>query len=61
MAAWLAQNYGSIIVFTVLSAIVALIVIFMIRNKKKGKSACSCGGACGGCPMAGKCHGAQLK
>jgi hypothetical protein len=28
----------------------------MVRNKKKGKSSCSCGSSCGGCAMNGACH-----
>ena len=27
-----------------------------VRNKKKGKSICSCGCSCGGCSMNGICH-----
>jgi Fe-S cluster biogenesis protein NfuA len=27
----------------------------MIVNKKKGKTMCSCGGGCSGCPMGDKC------
>ena len=36
------------------TAVVAAIVIHLVRNKKKGKSSCGCG--CGGCPMNGSCH-----
>ncbi|MCR5693452.1 MAG: FeoB-associated Cys-rich membrane protein [Clostridia bacterium] len=55
MAEWLAQNYGSIIVFVILSGIVAAIIVGMVRGKKKGKRTCTCG--CSNCPMSGKCHG----
>ncbi len=37
-----------------LAAIVALIIIKLIKDKKKGKS--TCGGNCGHCPMGGSCH-----
>lgn len=61
MAAWLAQNIGSIAVFALLAAVVAAIIAGMVRSKKQGKSTCSCGGTCGCCPMAGKCGGGAKK
>lgn len=54
MLAWLIGNIGTIIICTVLIAIVAAIIVGMVRNKKKGKSACGCG--CADCPMGGSCH-----
>ena len=53
----LSQYGGTVLVCAVLVALVALIVTYMIRNKKKGKSSCGCG--CTGCPMSGKCHGSD--
>lgn len=55
MLAWLIGNIGTIIICTVLIAIIAAIIVGMVRNKKKGKSACGCG--CADCPMGGSCHG----
>lgn len=54
MLSWLASNIATVIVFLVLVAIVGLVVFKMIRDKKKGKTTCSCG--CGGCPMKDSCH-----
>ena len=56
MISFIIGNIGTIIVSLVLIAIVALAVVSMIRDKKKGKS-CTCGGSCSGCAMSGRCHG----
>ena len=40
MFAWLAENLGTIVISAVLLAIVAAIVIYLIRQKKQGKSTC---------------------
>ena len=37
MFAWLAENLGTIVISAVLLAIVAAIVIYLIRQKKQGK------------------------
>ena len=37
-----------------LVAIVALVIAYLIKNKKAGKSSCGCG--CSGCAMRDKCH-----
>ncbi len=47
MGAWLAANYGTIIVSIVLAALVAVIIVFQVRRKKQGKP--SCGGDCAHC------------
>ncbi len=57
MPEFIVQNIGTIAVAAVLIAVTAAIVIKMYRDKKSGKSSCSCGNACGSCPMSGKCHG----
>lgn len=54
MLSWLAQNLATIIIGAVLIAVVAAIIVSMVRNKKKGKSSCGCG--CADCPMSGSCH-----
>ncbi len=51
---WLIANLGSVATGAVVLAVVALIVIGMIKSRKKGKPSCGCG--CAECPMAGKCH-----
>lgn len=55
MIEFLKENLSTIIVGTVVFAAVALIVVNMIRDRKKGKSSCGCG--CADCPSSGACHG----
>ena len=59
MGAILTQYGGTILVCGVLIAIVTLVIVSMIRNKKKGKSSCGCG--CSDCPMSGSCHRTDQK
>ena len=54
MISWLYSNIATIAVAAVLLTVVALIIIQLVKDKKKGKS--SCGGNCGSCPMGGSCH-----
>ncbi len=54
MLTWLSQNLGTIIIALIVAAVVALILIKFIRDKKKGKSSCGCG--CSDCPMSGSCR-----
>jgi hypothetical protein len=54
MISWILMNLGNIIVSAILVVVVGLVVFKMIKDKKSGKSSCSCG--CAGCPMSGKCH-----
>lgn len=51
---WIINNIGSIIVLLAVVAIVTLVIVKMIRDKRRGKSSCSCG--CGGCAMKDTCH-----
>ena len=53
------NNAGTLAVALVLTAVVALIAIRMVKNKKSGKSTCGCG--CSTCPMSEKCHGKSEK
>ena len=50
---WLINNVGSILVALALASIVALIIMKLVSDKKKGKHTCSgctgCSGNCGGC------------
>ena len=50
----IAENAGTIVVSLALIGAVALIILRLRRDKKRGKSAC--GGNCGCCPMGGSCH-----
>ena len=56
MFTWIIANIGTIIICAVLLAIVAAIVIYLIRRKRQGRSmTCDCG-HCASCPMSGSCH-----
>lgn len=50
------ENLGSIAVLGILAVIIGLVAFKIIRDKKSGKSSCSCGSSCGSCPMKDKCH-----
>ena len=54
MSSWISANIGNIVVLSILVVVVGLVLYKMIRDKKNGKSSCSCG--CAGCPMRDKCH-----
>ena len=54
MLAWLAENWGNIVILGVIALIVGLIVFFRIRAKRQGRSTCSCG--CSECTMKDICH-----
>lgn len=54
MLVWLQNNWGNIVILSVIALIVGAIIFSYIRAKRKGKSTCSCG--CGQCAMQGICH-----
>ena len=54
MLTWLGENFATIIICAVLIAVVAAIIVRMVKNKKKGKSSCGCG--CADCTAGGSCH-----
>ena len=56
MFQWIVSNIWTIIICTVLIAIVTAIIFSMVKKKKQGKSmVCNCGN-CKCCPMSGSCH-----
>lgn len=57
MFSFVAENLSTILICIVLIAIVVSISIYLVRQKKQGKS--SCGAGCAGCAMHGKCHGSR--
>ena len=57
MFAWFSANLSTVIICLVLVLVVALIIAGLVKDKKKGKSAC--GNNCAHCAMAGSCHNAQ--
>ena len=54
MLKWFAANLGTILISLILAVIVTLIVVYLLRQKKAGKS--SCGANCAHCAMHGQCH-----
>ncbi|MBQ8648552.1 MAG: FeoB-associated Cys-rich membrane protein [Clostridia bacterium] len=48
------MNWPTIIVTAIVAAVFLAIVIKGIRDKKKGKSSCSCG--CSGCAFKDSCN-----
>jgi len=54
MMNWLSANLASLVVGLVVAAIVSLIIVKMIRDKKQNKSTCGC--SCSGCPGGSYCH-----
>lgn len=53
------ENLSTIIITASLAGVVALIIIKMVRDKKKGKS--GCGSCCSGCPSSSFCHSESSK
>ena len=54
MLNFLAPHWGSILIGAIIVIVVALVIVKMYRDHKKGKSSCGCG--CSNCPSAGMCH-----
>jgi hypothetical protein len=54
MLSFLAANLATILIGFVVLAVLTLIVVKLIRDKKRHVSSCSCG--CTGCPGAKQCH-----
>ncbi len=54
MLQFFVNNWGTILTGTALLAILAVIVVKMCRERKKGKTSCGCG--CDHCPSSGMCH-----
>lgn len=54
MLNWIIENLANIIVCAIISVLMALIIVSMVKNKRKGKTSCGCN--CGGCPDSGACH-----
>ena len=54
MLAFIGDNLATVLVCLVLAAIVAAIIVKLVRDKRKGKSNCGCN--CAHCAMAGSCH-----
>lgn len=54
MIAFFSKNLATIIVLLIVVAVLFLVVLKMIKDKRNGKKSCNCG--CGGCPLSDTCH-----
>ncbi len=54
MIAWIVDNLANILLCIALLLLVGGISWKLIRDRKKGKTACGCG--CQNCAMSGQCH-----
>ena len=54
MLQWIHANIGNILICLVLIAVVAAILLPLIRKRKRGEAACGC--SCAHCAMCGECH-----
>ena len=52
MLAWIAENLATILICLALLLTVALILLHLIKERKKGKPSCGCAH----CTMAGTCR-----
>ena len=43
------MNWPTIIIASIIAVAFIAVIVVGIRNKKQGKSSCSCGGNCGAC------------
>ena len=59
MLEWFAANLATIVVLLVIAALVVFASRKMIRDKRRGKGGCSCGGDCGACGACNACHAPQ--
>ena len=50
----LRENAGTIAVLLVLAAIIAAIILYLVREKRSGRS--GCGHGCESCALHGQCH-----
>ncbi|MEA4853473.1 MAG: FeoB-associated Cys-rich membrane protein [Christensenella sp.] len=52
MLEWFAQNGSTLLTGAVIAGVVVFLIIKLVRDKRRGKSGCSCG--CKSC--SGTCH-----
>ena len=53
MTGFIQENWGSLLVGAILLAVVALVVVKLVRDRKSGRH--SCGGDCGSCGACKEC------
>lgn len=51
MLTWLINNIATVIVGAVVLLLIASVIVYLVNQKKKGKSGCGCGCSdCSACP-----------
>ena len=53
MTGFIQENWGSLLVGAILLAVVALVVVKLVRDRRSGRH--TCGGDCGSCGACKKC------
>ena len=48
------NNWGTLLAGVIVLAVVILVIVKLIRDKKKGKNSCGCD--CGHCTVSAGCH-----
>ena len=51
------MTFVDYMLIALLAVVVAGIIVYLVKQKRQGKTGCGCG--CGGCPHAGSCKGAN--
>lgn len=59
MLEFLSENTATIVVFIILALIMFLVIRKMVKDKRAGRSSCSCGAKCGCCPNSELCGGSR--
>ena len=54
---WLVNNLSTILVGLGVLALLVGVIVYMIRQKRRGETSCGCG--CTNCAMRGTCHAAN--
>lgn len=54
MVRFFTENWGTVLVCLFVAALILLVVIKLLKDRKKGERSCGCG--CENCPSAGICH-----
>jgi hypothetical protein len=54
MTNFLKENISTIIISALVFGLMTWVVVYRIRQRKKGGGSCGCG--CSGCPEAGRCE-----
>ena len=54
MIEWIIENLATIVIFTIVLAVITAIIVKLVLDKRQGKSNCGCG--CKNCESRNICH-----